>query len=65
MRIERISQEESEEIILTYKPRGLFYFEEDKVWIGIDNSTGDAFVEEFESKEQCIRWLKDKSVENF
>lgn len=41
------------------RPLGLFYIEEDNgMFTGMDNTTGDAFVEEFETEEECISWLK-------
>lgn len=40
-----------------YEPLGLFYLEEREKFVGIDNSTGDAWTEEFPDKESCIRWL--------
>lgn len=30
---------------------------DDNKWIGCDNETGDAWVEEFDSEEDCIKWL--------
>lgn len=36
---------------------GLYYFFGDDRWIGIDNSTGDCWVEESSSLEKCIDWL--------
>lgn len=40
-----------------YEPLGLFYLEEREKFVGIDNSTGDAWTEEFPDKESCLRWL--------
>ena len=40
-----------------YEPLGLYYLEEREKFVGIDNSTGDAWTEEFPDKESCIRWL--------
>jgi len=49
--IKKISQEETQKIIDTRQPIGLFYTVEitkgQRTYIGIDNSTGDAWVEEF------------------
>lgn len=47
-------------IIDTFQPLGNFYCYESKhdVWSAIDNSTGDAFVEEFKTKQEAIEWLR-------
>jgi len=34
---------------------------EDEIFIGIDNSTGDAWVEEFKTKQECMSWLKGEN----
>ncbi|MBS6355418.1 hypothetical protein [Oscillibacter sp.] len=42
-----------------YEPLGLFYQQEDGgAWVGIDNSTGHAWTEEFETQAECLEWLK-------
>jgi hypothetical protein len=41
-----------------YEPRGTFYFKDGKVWLAIDNSAGDCFVEEFKTLEKAILWLE-------
>ena len=43
-----------------YRPMGLFYTKEQRVYVGIDNSTGHAWTEEFKSRRQCLKWLKGK-----
>lgn len=40
-----------------YTPLGLFYLEEDRRFVGIDNSDGNAWTEEFQDKDSCLRWL--------
>ena len=40
-----------------YKPIGRFIFRDKKKFIGIDNSTGHAWTEEFDSKTDCLKWL--------
>lgn len=57
MKIEEISLQKARMIIDVRKPLGLFYFKEDDYWLSIDNTTGDAFVEEFENRNDCISWL--------
>lgn len=41
-----------------YKPIGRFYTKEGELYIGIDNSTGDAWTEEFKTKASCFKWLE-------
>ncbi len=41
-----------------YEPRGRYYLQDGDKWVGIDNSTGEAWTEEFPSKRKCLRWLK-------
>lgn len=55
--IKEITGDEADEIIEKRKPLGLFYEKSTDLYIGIDNSQGDAFVEEFKTKENCIKWL--------
>lgn len=59
----RITPEQAEIIIKTRQPLGLFFLNDKtgdgrKVYVGIDNSTGDAWTEEFGSKTACVRWLR-------
>lgn len=44
-----------------YEPLGLYYAYDEKadVYVGCDNSSGDAWVEEFVSESECILWLMD------
>lgn len=46
-----------------YNPRGLFFLREGSKVIGIDNSTGHAWTEEFDTVEQCKRWLNGERLE--
>ena len=41
-----------------YEPLGLFYLKEGGKFVGIDNSTGDAWTEEFQDEASCLRWLR-------
>jgi len=62
--IEKVTQEAMDQIIRTRQPRGLFYRKEGRRhYVGVDNSTGDAWTEDFRSLRQCKRWLLDPSVE--
>lgn len=65
--IQKISQEEARRLLNScdgtggrYEPLGLFYLEEQEKFVGIDNSTGDAWTEEFPDKYSCLRWLTGK-----
>ena len=65
MKIVEISPETAREILNSineggdrYQPLGLFYLEERENFVGIDNSTGDAWTEEFPDRESCLRWLR-------
>ena len=46
-------------VIETRKPLGLFYAFEDGKVVGVDNTGGDAWTEEFSYADACIRWLTD------
>lgn len=59
--IQRVCQEFANQIIETRQPIGYFYMFADGIYIGIDNGTGDALVESFNSCEECMKWLKHES----
>lgn len=44
----------------SYVPRGLFWHRDSNCgyYIAIDNSGGDALVEEFETLENCLKYLR-------
>lgn len=60
--IKIVSKEEAAAIIETYEPRGLFCTMENGTYIGIDNSTGDAWTEEFKTEKECRSWLKSEEI---
>lgn len=69
MPITLVSSTEADAIIATYKPRGRFWtVEPDKdgklVYIGIDNTDGEAWVEEFSDRRTCWRFLKGCRVKD-
>lgn len=35
-----------------------YYYLDGNVYVGIDNSSGDCWVEEFKSKNKCLAWLR-------
>lgn len=42
---------------------GKYYAEEnDGTWVAVDNSTGEAWTEEFSTEENAIKWLTDTSL---
>ena len=55
-----VSQQEASAIIEHRGPRGLFVLETGVEYIGIDNSTGDAWTEEFPDLTECMMWLVGK-----
>jgi len=57
--IKKITQEEASKIIETREPKGLFYQKDGETYVGIDNSYGDAWTEDFKSLCACKRWLKN------
>lgn len=59
MEIKEITKGEAFKIIESKKPEGLFWLLDGDIFIAIDNSRGEAFVEEFNDKEECLQWLKD------
>lgn len=55
-----ISLEEVDKIINTGKPIGLFYAKDKENYIAIDNSTRNAWTEEFKTELDTIKWLSRK-----
>lgn len=46
-----------------YEPIGRYYLQEDGKWVGVDNSTGDAWTEEFPTKRKCLKWLRGGNLD--
>ena len=44
-------------IIDTREPIGLFYCRVGRIWVAVDNSTGDAWTECFGSEQAARAWL--------
>ena len=61
--IKKIPNEQAISIINTRKPVGLFYVLQKGTYIGIDNSDGNAWTEEFPNLRKCKRWLRDPTIE--
>lgn len=49
-------------VIETRRPMGLFYVYENGMYVGIDNSAGHAWTEEFTDLHQCKKWLRNPSM---
>jgi hypothetical protein len=49
-------------IINTRRPLGLFYHLNRGTYVGIDNSKGHAWTEEFPNLRQCKKWLRDPAM---
>ncbi len=58
--IREITKEEASKIIETFEPIGKFILEDNGVFVGIDNSTGDCWVEEFDDFHLCVDWIRGK-----
>ena len=58
--IKRVSPEYLGKVIDERIPCGRFLTKERRNWVAVDNSTGDAWTEEFSRKRQAIRWLRGK-----
>ncbi len=58
LKIKQVSSERLQDVILQYAPCGRFLARNGRKWIAVDNSTGDAWAEEFRWKRQAIRWLR-------
>ena len=59
-RIHRVSPEKVLNVIDLRTPLGLFLTKEGRKWVAVDNTTGDAWTEEFARKRQAVRWLRGK-----
>jgi len=46
-----------------YEPIGLFYHRDGEIFVGIDNTTGEAWTEEFEDLDSCLAWLERKGLD--
>ena len=60
LKIHRVSSELLGRVIEQRTPCGLFLTKEGRIWVAVDNTTGDAWTEEFSRKRQATRWLRGK-----
>ncbi|SHH60158.1 hypothetical protein [Sporanaerobacter acetigenes] len=54
-----VSNELAKKIIETGEALGKFYTFEKGIYVGIDNSAGHVWVEDFKTEEECLSWLHD------
>lgn len=69
MEIEAVSVEKINEIVERQEPIGLFLAREPKgtrkrMFIAVDNSTGEAWTEEFEKFSEARKWLRGGKYEH-
>lgn len=60
--VKEITSEQASIIIDTRQLSGLIYLLDNGIYIGIDNSTGNAWTEEFLNPLQCKEWLINPSL---
>lgn len=60
IRIHRVRPKQVLNVIDCRTPLGLFLTKEGRKWVAADNTTGDAWTEEFSRKRRAIRWLRGK-----
>lgn len=59
VKAKQINKKQAESVIFNRLPLGTFYLKEGNKYVGIDNQSGDAWVEEFSSEAKCKAWLED------
>lgn len=62
-RIREVTDAEAVVIITKREPRGLFYQKDGDITIGIDNTTGEAWTEEFNTLDECLAWLEGRNAQ--
>ena len=58
LHIQKVNLERMMNVIDFRTPLGLFLTKEGCKWVAVDNSTGDAWTEEFRWRHQAVRWLR-------
>lgn len=58
IKVKRVSPKFIGKVIEDRVPSGRFLTKEGRKWVAVDNSTEDAWTEEFTSKRQAVRWLR-------
>ena len=60
---QEVTPEDMARIIDTREPHGLFYRKAGRrLYVGVDNASGDAWTEEFRSLRKCKRWLRNPNL---
>jgi len=59
-----VSNEVAKKIIETGEPLGKFYTFDNGIYVGIDNSDGHMWVEDFKTKKECLNWLHGRELED-
>lgn len=54
----RVDIEQLQKVIKHRSPCGCFLTKIGRKWVAVDNTTYDAWTEEFNQKRQAIRWLR-------
>ena len=60
IKIQQVNPKRLRKMLCQHVPRGCFLAKEIGKWVAVDNSTGDAWTEEFSRKHQAVRWLRGK-----
>lgn len=58
--IKKVCKKLANDIIESKMPTGKFWYEDNGLFVGVDNAHSCAFVETFADKNECIKWLKGK-----
>lgn len=59
--IKEVGRNQAKQIINTRQSIGKYWlFDFSGKYIGLDNSSGEAWMEEFDTKQECIEWLEGK-----
>jgi len=61
--IRKISRDQADKLIDTRIPLGLFYYLDAGIYVGIDNTSGQAWTEAFQNLRKCKQWLSNPNIE--
>ncbi len=57
--VQEVGRAQAKNIISKRNPYGKFWVQDvTGSYIGIDNCNGNAWTEEFDNREECIKWLE-------
>ena len=56
--IRKVSPDYAEKLIKDVSPKGLFWYETEDGYVGVDTEAENTVVKEFEDKEDCMKWLR-------